>query len=276
MSFLLPLVFDIIQIMKKMLLIFAHPDDESFTCGATIAKYIKMGWSVDLVCATRGEAGDTGAYGSKTESQLGSIRQGEIEKVVKLLGISSLTLLGYKDGTLREEPAGKLEDDIYRKMEELVPDCVITMDTTGISNHPDHVRLCYSVTYAYQKYAAWIDKVLKQDPEYDKKNAPKLYYACVPESTVAYLVKKKVFPEISFDKPFLGTPDKFITTAINTEGFQLIKKKALKTHVSQSGDVDRFLSLPSNPLMKQEYFIFRMHGTDEIFMGKNDKVAAKL
>lgn len=167
-------MFDIIQFMKKMLLIFAHPDDESFASAATIAKYVKAGWSVDLVCATRGESGSTGTYGERTESQLGSIRQGELEKVVKLLGISTLTLLGYKDGTLKEEPSGKLEDDIYRKMEELVPDCVITTDTTGISNHPDHIRLSYSVTYAFQKYAAWIEKVLTQDPEYDEKKCTQI------------------------------------------------------------------------------------------------------
>jgi LmbE family N-acetylglucosaminyl deacetylase len=245
MSFLLLLLFDIIQFMKKMLLIFAHLSDESFYTAATIAKYMKSGWTVDLMYAICPE------------------------KVVKLPGISSLTFLDYKDGTLREEPSGKLEDELFKKMEELVPDCVITMDTTGIDNNPDHIRLCYSTTYAFQKYAAWIEEMLKEDPEYDEKNAPKLYYACVPESVALYLKKKKIFPEVSFDRPLTGTPDKFVTTTISADGFQRVKMNAVRMH-------NGLLFLTNNPLLKQEYYIFRMHGTREIFMGKNDRVAAKL
>ena len=55
-----------------------------------------------------------------------------------------------------------------------------------------------------------------------------------------------------------------------------VKKKALKSHVSQENDVNRFLSSGGNPLIHQEYFIFRMHGTKEVFMGKNDRVSSKL
>jgi LmbE family N-acetylglucosaminyl deacetylase len=262
--------------MKKMLLVFAHPDDESFSSAGTIAKYAKAGWTVDLVCATRGEAGNTGEYGEKTSGQIGSIRQGELGKAAKLLGISTVTFLGYMDGTLHSEPAGGLEDKIYLKMEELVPDCVITFDTTGISNHPDHIRMCYATTFAFQKYAKWIEKQLINDPEYDESNAPKLYYACVPEGIAEYLISKKVFPEISFERPWRGTPDKFITTVISIAGFQMIKKKALKMHVSQVEDVNRFLSISKNPLVHQEYYILRMHGTREVFMGKKDKASIKL
>ena len=46
--------------MKKILLVFAHPDDESFAAAGTVAKYVKAGWEVDLICATRGEKGEAG------------------------------------------------------------------------------------------------------------------------------------------------------------------------------------------------------------------------
>ncbi len=254
--------------MKKLLLVFAHPDDESFTSAATVAKYVKAGWSVDLISATRGEAGSSGEYGEKTSGQLGSIRQGELQKAARLLGISSITFLGYMDGTLTDEPPGELEDKIYKKMEELIPDCVITFDTTGISNHPDHIKLCYATTFAFQKYAFWIERQVT--------GAPKLYYACVPETVVSYLKRKKIFPEVSFGKPWLGTPDKYITTVISSTGFQMIKKKALRMHVSQKEDVERFLSFPKNPLVQQEYYILRLEGTREIFMSKNDRVSGSL
>lgn len=262
--------------MKKMLLVFAHPDDESFTCGGTIAKYVKAGWSVDLICATRGEAGNATGYDSVTPEELGKIRQKELEQAATLLGVSSITFLGYMDGTLANEPPGELEDKIYRKMEELVPDCVITFDTTGISNHPDHIKLCYATTFAFQKYAFWIQNKLEGTKDYDEENAPKLYYACTPESVISYLKKKKVFPEESFGKPWRGTEDKNITTAISLAGVKTVKKKALLCHRSQKEDVDRFYSLANNPLASTEYFICRMQGVTEVFMGKLDRISSQL
>ncbi len=252
-----------------MVLVFAHPDDESFFAAATIAKYVKAGWDVDLICATKGEAGQSGQYGDIIPNRVGEIRQKELEKAATLLGVSTITFLGYEDGALAEEPPGELEDKIYDKLEELVPDCVITFDTTGITNHPDHVKICYATTFAFQKYAEWIEERIKEQ-------SPKLYYACVPESVVSYLKKKNVYEQDSFGKPMIGTADKFVTTVISTKGFEQLKKKALREHKTQEEDVNRFLSLPKNPLMKQEYFILRLEGTREIFMGNYDRVATKL
>lgn len=243
-----------------MVLVFAHPDDESFVAGATIAKYVKAGWEVDLICATHGEAGGVN----------GGVRQKELEKAGTLLGISTITFLGYKDGGLAQEPSGELEDKIYLKLEELVPDCVITFETTGFTNHSDHIKICYATTYAFQKYATWIEDRLKGE------GGPKLYYACIPESVATYLKKTHVFPEILYDRPWIGIPDKFVTTVISARGFERIKKNALLLHKTQEEKVNRFFSLPKNPLMKQEYFIWRFDGTREIFMGNNDRVSSKL
>src|SRR5690349_16304399 len=146
--------------MKKLLMIFAHPDDESFSCGGTAAKYIEEGWQVDLLCATRGEEGSVGPLGISQE-ELPEVRQKELSKAAGILGIHSVDFLGYRDGTLADQVPGEMEDKIHKKMEELIPDVVITMDTTGITNHPDHIKLCFSVTYAFQKYAKWIENKLK-------------------------------------------------------------------------------------------------------------------
>lgn len=259
-----------------MLLVFAHPDDESFTCGGLVPKYVEAGWSVDLICATRGEVGDTGELGEMTEEALGRVRQKEVEKAATLLGIASVTFLGYKDGELTEEEPGELEDTIYRKIEEIVPDCVVTFDTTGISNHPDHVRISYATTFAFQKYAFFIKNTLGKTPSFDEEAYPKLYYVCVPEGVTSYLVKKKVFPAESYGKPWRGIEDKKVTTAIDVGEYTQIKKDALRCHVSQKEDVDRFFSLPNNPLLLTEYFILRMHGIREVFMGKTDRVASEL
>lgn len=261
--------------MKRLLLVFAHPDDESFSCGGTVAKYVKAGWRVDLICATRGEEGSRGPYLNLPREKLADIRQKELQKAGITLGINSITFLGYRDGTLSEQTSGEMEDKVHKKMEELVPDAVITMDTTGISNHPDHIRMCYVTTYAFQKYAAWIEEKLK-DQQVAAQIFPKLYYACMPESVADYLKRKKLVPAESFGKLWRGTPDKNITTVINIMKFAATKRRALASHISQQENIDRFLSLPSQPLLAHEYFILRMQGTTEVFMGKNDRIVKSI
>ena len=81
--------------MKRLLFVFAHPDDESFSCGGTIAKYVAAGWHVDLMCATRGEEGNRGPFVDLPQNQLGEIRQKELQKAGMVLGISSITFLGW-------------------------------------------------------------------------------------------------------------------------------------------------------------------------------------
>ena len=262
--------------MKKILLVFAHPDDESFTTAGTVAKYVKAGWEVDLVCATRGEKGEVGLYVSATPAKLGEIRQKELEQAARKLGISNVTFLDYKDGELEELEYGELEDILYRKIEETVPDCVITFDTTGISNHPDHIKVCFATTYAFQKYAAWVGDQLQKIGSEQKGAEPKLYYACMPESLAAYLIKLKNIPDESFGRPWKGSLDKLITAVIDVGAYKSVRRRALQCHVSQQKDVSRFLSLANHPLLSREYFILRMHGTTEVFMGKNDRVSNRL
>jgi LmbE family N-acetylglucosaminyl deacetylase len=215
------------------------------------------GWKVDLLCAIRADEGGEGEE-----------RQKELQKAGIALGLNSITFLGYKEGTLSALAAGELEDTVYKKTEEFVPDAVITMDTTGISNDPDHIKMCFVTTYAFQKYAAWIEAQLK-DQEEVSQAFPKLYYVCMPESVAEYQKKKKLLPATSFGKPWFGVEDKNITTVINIAEFSDIKKKALVLFTSPSEEIT-----PS--LLDYEYFILRMQGTTEVFMGKNDHVANNL
>lgn len=251
----------------------AHPDDESFMAGGTIAKYVEAGWQVDLMSATRGEEGDRGSLVQLGRDKVGEVRQKELEKAGEVLGIHAVTFMGYKDGTLARRTPGDIEDVVYKKMLEIVPDIVITADTTGISNHPDHVKLSYTTTYAFQKYAAWVEEQLVSHEE-TAQMFPKLYYACLPESIVAHAVKNKILPAESFGKPWRGVEDKKITTVIDISEYREIKERAINQHVTQSAAAQRYFKMKD--LMRNEYYIFRMHGTTEVFMGKNDHVADSL
>ena len=282
--------------MKKLLAIFAHPDDESFSAGGTIALYAKNGWYISLIVATNGEKGSTGPYIGETGKTLGIRRQEELRKAAQLLGIEHIEFLEFPDFGLKLLTPGTLEDPIYVYMKTSLPDVVITHDPTGISNHPDHIKVCYAVTYAFQKYAAHLNEL--QDPEKQMKGRgkiwkqaeytrafgetqtfikePKLYYVCLSQRSVDFLLKEKQIPEESFGKPFRGVPDKDITTVIEISATQLIKGKALLCHETQIEDVDRFISFAKNPEVKQECFILRMQGVYEVFMGKTDRVRDRL
>lgn len=282
--------------MKKILIVMSHPDDESFTCGGTVAKYTSQGWKVDLVCATRGEAGQTGPYGDITREALGEVRQKELEKAAIALGISSVTFLGFRDGKVQAIPPGELEEAIYKELVRFAPDVVITFEPQGITNHTDHMKTCLSTTYAFQKYADDVAhpnakktirrmNLLSRSDEFvkrslaqvdDQADEPKLYYACIPQHVMVYLQKKKTMPKESFGKTLMGAEDKKVTTVIDVSQFVLPKLKALKAHASQEEDVMRFVSLDDQPLVKHEYFILRMQGLSEVFMGNKDTISDTL
>lgn len=249
--------------MKKLLCIFAHPDDESFAAGGTIAKYVKAGWTVDLICATKGEKGGGDA--------LGEIREAELQEAGKVLGLSHITFLPYKDGTLHTQVSGNIEEALITKLAEVKPDVVITFETGGISNHPDHIKLSYATTYAFQEYAKVRHKANRED-----ENPPKLYYACIPESVATYLIGQHLLPPELHERPMRGIEDKKISTVIDVKRFANVKEDALRCHVTKEDAVDRFYSIDTNVLAVQEHFLLRMVGITEAFMGKNDRVSDRL
>lgn len=282
--------YDIITSMKKMVLVFPHPDDESFVTGGTVAKYASSGWDVEYVCATRGEAGNRGPLENSLETT-GDLRQKELDTAIKILGIRRVTFLGYKDGLLSKIVSGELEETMYKVLRERNPNIVITYEPNGVSNHPDHKRLTIATTYAFQKYVRSIllPKRLhrKLNGRYEipekyitsaeESTMPKLYYSCLPESAVAHFQQVKVFPQISFGEPMRGVTDEKITTIIDISRFIKKKAEALSAHKTQKADVDRFLSIDSKSLfVNQEYFMLRMIGTHEHFIGKHDRVSDRL
>jgi LmbE family N-acetylglucosaminyl deacetylase len=282
--------------MKKMLLSFAHPDDESFSTGGTIAKYAKNGWEIRLIVATDGEKGDNAVNPDIRGEALGILREEEVRKAAGILGITEVASLHQKDGELSELTPGTLEDMIIEKMEAFLPHIVVTYDPTGLSNHPDHIKVSYATTFAFQKYAEHI-AILKEPKKYEQRRGkgwleaeaeevfkgedperfePKLYYVCMPESVATFLKKNKQIPEESHGKPWTGVPDKMISAVIDISKTKLTKGKALLCHETQMNDVDRFISFTPNPLINDEHFMLRMVGIEEAFMGKNDRVKTLL
>jgi len=126
-----------------VLSIHAHPDDQEFTVGGTLAKWARAGSHVVTVCITSGGAGSNEhTPPDMTREALAPIREEEQRQACRVLGISEVIFLGYEDGML--EPSLALRRDLTRLVRRHRPDAVVCGDPTmrffgaNYMNHPDH------------------------------------------------------------------------------------------------------------------------------------------
>ncbi len=134
---------------RSLMVILAHPDDESFPIGGTLAKYAAQGTTITLVTATSGQQGIPGL----APEQVAAIRDAELHAAAAALGIAEVRTLGYADGALEQAPP----DEVRRRLRALIithhPDAVITFGPDGISGHPDHLAIHRLATAAFNAAA---------------------------------------------------------------------------------------------------------------------------
>jgi LmbE family N-acetylglucosaminyl deacetylase len=132
---------------RTLLVILAHPDDESFPMGGTLARYAAEGVRVTLVCATRGEAGIPGL----SSETAGQIREHELHAAAAALGLAEVRFLGYHDGQLAQAEPEQIIGQLVKVMQEIRPQAVITFGLDGISGHPDHLAIHHFTTQAFNR-----------------------------------------------------------------------------------------------------------------------------
>ncbi|HTK11255.1 MAG TPA: PIG-L family deacetylase [Ktedonobacteraceae bacterium] len=126
----------------RLLGIFAHPDDESLTCGGTLARYAHQGVETSLIFATRGERGWFGNWRDYPgERALGSLRETEVRNASKELGVSRLDFLDYIDGDVDQANEHEIIAKIVRLLRQIRPHIVITFGPEGLYGHPDHIAI---------------------------------------------------------------------------------------------------------------------------------------
>ena len=134
-----------------ILCVFAHPDDESFGMGGALAEYAMRGTPVDLLCATRGEAGQLGDPPVTTQEELGAVREEALRAAVRVLGFRDLFLLDHHDGQLTDVPYETLLGEVMGVMQRVRPTTLITFGPYGIYGHPDHVRIAAVTSEAFAR-----------------------------------------------------------------------------------------------------------------------------
>ena len=133
----------------KLLVVLAHPDDETFIIGGTLARYARLGWAITLVCATRGEMGSrVGVPAYATRETLPVVREVELRAACRALGITDLRFLGLRDKTVDYYEPGALAARIAGIMRMVKPDVVLTFhEATG--GHSDHCAIGRAARLAF-------------------------------------------------------------------------------------------------------------------------------
>ncbi len=181
-----------------LLAVLAHPDDESFGMGGTLAVYARRGAQVHLVCATRGEAGDVDPQYLQGFKSIAERRVSELRCAAGILGLSGVYFLDYRDSGMSgsednrhpqalanaplDEVAGKIASYIRR----LRPQVVVTFDPIGGYMHPDHIAV-HSATVQAFHLAGRADY---RDPQGLAPFQPqKLYYHILPKRALRWVVR---------------------------------------------------------------------------------------
>lgn len=171
-----------------LLAVTAHPDDESFGMGGTLALYAQRGVEVHLICATRGEAGDVEPDYLEGYSSIAERRMAELHCAAANLGLAGVYYLDYRDSGMSGSPdnhhpkaltAAPLEEvagKIAHYIRQLRPQVIITFDPIGGYKHPDHIAIHNATVKAFH---------LAGDENFSDDNPPftphKLYYHVLPK-----------------------------------------------------------------------------------------------
>lgn len=181
---------------QVLLAVLAHPDDESFGTGGTLALYARRGVEVHLICATRGEAGEMGPEFMQDFETIAERRVSELRCAAGILGLAGVHFLDYRDsGMLGSEenhnpqalinaPIETVAGRVAHEIRKLQPQVVITFDPIGGYKHPDHIAIHQATVRAFE---------LAGDPDFEDSLPPykphKLYYHLFPKGFLRWTVR---------------------------------------------------------------------------------------
>ena len=248
--------------VKRLLLVHAHPDDETINNGVTMAKYAKEGVQVTLVTCTRGEEGEVlvselSNLASDKDDKLGQHREIELKDAMAHLGIADFRFLGtpdkkWRDSGMMGTPQNDRSDvfwqaDLDESANELVkvileikPQVLITYDEFGGYGHPDHIK-AHRVAMRASEIA-----------ETKGWKIEKIYWNTMPRSVIQMGIEKMKEAGSDFfgaesadDLPF-AKPDELVTTVVHASEFVPQKLDAMKAHATQIAVDGPFFALSNN------------------------------
>ena len=254
----------------RLLLVHAHPDDETIGSGATMAKYVSAGAQVTLVTCTLGEEGEIlvpelAHLAADQSDGLGKHRITELAAAMAELGVTDWRLLGgphtFRDSGMVGTPPNDRTDGFWRAdlleaakhlvkiIRETCPQVLVTYDDFGGYGHPDHIQAHRVATYARELAAA---------PSFAPELGPpwaiaKVYWTAFPVSVMRVGIEmlKAAGEDTGFaaqdpDEIPFACPDELVTTAIDGGEFAEQKMRALRAHATQISTEEGFFALSIN------------------------------
>jgi LmbE family N-acetylglucosaminyl deacetylase len=180
-----------------LLAVLAHPDDESFGMGGTLALYARRGVAVHLICATRGEVGEVPPGMLEGNQSIGDLREQELGCAANQLGLTKVHFLGYRDSGMAGSPennhpnalAAAPVDEVAARVTQLIrqiqPQVVLTFDPNGGYRHPDHIAIHQATVKAF--FAAREPSLYPS--EENAFNPQRLYYHTFPHHWIRLAVR---------------------------------------------------------------------------------------
>jgi N-acetyl-1-D-myo-inositol-2-amino-2-deoxy-alpha-D-glucopyranoside deacetylase len=245
-----------------MLLVHAHPDDETINNGVTMAKYAASGVQVTLVTCTRGEEGEVLVeqlvnLASNKDDKLGEHRELELKNAMAELGISDYRFLGapgkrWRDSGMMGTPQNDRKDvfwqsnleeaanELVKIILEIRPQVLITYDEFGGYGHPDHIK-----ANQVAMRAAEISRTQGWEIE-------KIYWNTMPKSVIQMGIDKMkeagsdFFGAESADELPFAKPDELVTTVVKAHEYVPHKLAAMKAHATQISVDGPFFALSNN------------------------------
>jgi len=244
-----------------LMAIFAHPDDEAFGVGGTLAKYADQDCDVYLVTATRGEAGEIREPSLATTANLPQVREQELRCACEVYGIHPPRFLDYVDGQLAIVHQGQAVGKLVRLIRECQPQVLVTFGPEGIYGHYDHIAVHRWTTIAYDLAA---DASCFPDQLTDAcvpHQVSKLYFQVLPEELAGMMSQDGKPAAVMMDGvpfPMVGYSQKEITTVIDIGRYLETKMRGLQCHASQfdaSSAAEEAQQMLDSPLFRQETFV---------------------
>ena len=162
---------------QRIACVFAHPDDETFCTGGTIAKYAAAGIRTDLFCATNGDAGKNSGVPVSSREELAEVRKNETQAAARILGIESVEFAGYSDGTLHQLEPTQLIGDVVSFLRRMRPTVVVGFGPEGApTGHRDHRAMSRIVTAAFFLSELWTAYPEQIAAGLEPHRAARLYY----------------------------------------------------------------------------------------------------
>ena len=269
---------------RRLLLVHAHPDDETIGTGATMARYAGEGAHVTLVTCTLGELGEVlvpalEGIAAERGDQLGGYRIAELAEAMRALGVDDHRFLGgagcWRDSGMVGTPGNddprafwscdrdserfdQAVGQLVAVIREVRPQVLATYDDFGGYGHPDHIM-------AHRVAMAAADRAAQPGGDGEPWTVSKIYWTAIPKSVLQRGIEAlraaghdTFFEGVeSADDLPMGNPDSEVTTAVDGTAFAAAKDAAMRAHATQIAVDGPFFALSNNigqPMLGVEYF----------------------